>query len=720
LYGLGHNDPIDNARFDWTFILFGNEDAADQETIARCNEVLRLNPAHKFVLRTWPILNLGDSPENSNQATMFHYLYAPHTKERLLAEVQRQISVMVHGLAKPESVVAATFLEELPANFTSDPFSQQWANWRKGDPLPWDIARFHREIEAEIGEPFDLTNDRHRLWWGRRYTEVITEIHRAMKAALGQRPVLYYQKAGYLAMDIAPTVLGDKRSSNVLPIRYGDLVGPGKADGIFGYPNSRNTWQVEAQAPADMLGCSLFSQISLPPTMRLGTLSEMIAMAKWVSPHNLGTFLFPTWGRKSHAWNELEYQNDSFWTSIDHIRRFGWERQIHMDIVRDGLPPVVAVSYERASVSEGTFYVRAVIWNQRDPSWYGGSTDLATLKAVSANIRTPENVGVTSEGNVTRYVGDIGPRDGRAVEWTVQTRPRSALAPADHFVVFAAAQDGSEGAGTSPSKPGFAGAGEERLIGRSGDRFLELDGSSPAAASVELLPLGPDIAFPRLRRDGDRDSITYRETLRHNTRLVMGRGSTVRLFANELFPTSVRQFYRRQGETGGAAEVKEGYLVFATPQVDVRSDERYQVSVTGWAHGGGNCQVVARFSGVQAGETFNADVPVLSDCFSDALSTAVSKELIVPRLDAGTAHMALLFYRARDRGSVSYRSFDCRRSDIPEAGLDVSAKVDGTLGASTGPFSVWTYEDQSDPLPDGRAKLRVRFLGDELTAGTGD
>ena len=117
-YGMraGELSVIDVARFDWTAISFGN-DPADQTTVDRCNEILRLNPKHKFVIRVWPISYLGDCPENSHQATLFHYLYAPGVKEKLLAETRRQIELIVKGVSKPENVVGSHFLEELPGTF---------------------------------------------------------------------------------------------------------------------------------------------------------------------------------------------------------------------------------------------------------------------------------------------------------------------------------------------------------------------------------------------------------------------------------------------------------------------------------------------------------------------------------------------------------------------------------------------------------------------------
>ena len=93
----------DIARFDWTFICFGNG-PADQRIVDWCNEILKVDPCHKFVVWVWPIGHLGDCPENRSQATFLHCLYKPGVKDKLLERVRSQIELIVHGLSKPENV----------------------------------------------------------------------------------------------------------------------------------------------------------------------------------------------------------------------------------------------------------------------------------------------------------------------------------------------------------------------------------------------------------------------------------------------------------------------------------------------------------------------------------------------------------------------------------------------------------------------------------------
>ena len=188
-WGLYGGEGLDAARFDWHMISFGNV-GANEKTVAALNEMLVLNPRHKFLIRVWPIMGLGDCPENRHQATLFHYLYKPGVREKVLAETKRQIELVCQGVTRPQNVYGSCFLEELPGHFTSSPFGRKW---KPDDDLPWDIKRFRKEIETELGEPLDWASEKHRLWWGRKYCQVLGEIHRAMKEASRGKPVFYYQ-----------------------------------------------------------------------------------------------------------------------------------------------------------------------------------------------------------------------------------------------------------------------------------------------------------------------------------------------------------------------------------------------------------------------------------------------------------------------------------------------------------------------------------------------
>lgn len=721
VYGLGVNRPagaLDNARFDWSFICGGNE-TINQPLVDRCNEILKINPNHKFVLRVWPTCGLGDCPENRYAATFLHYLYAPGVKDKLLDVVREQIGVIRHGISKPENFVGMIFLEELPEHFSTFAYLR---DMQKGDPLPFDIKRFHKEIEAELGEPFDWSKEKHRTWWGKKWTQVMNEIHHTMKEASGGRTVLYYQMTSYSTLDHYDLDEAASKGDNsyVVPIHYADIVKPCLCDGIFGYPNNKAIWKQQTEAIVNKLHCLLMSQISTPPGMRNCRFDEMVNVARWKNPGNLGSFLYCHDGRKTRLANECSYMDDSFWTRVDHLRRIGWDHSVHTDIVDRELSPVVGMNYDLSGLRKGDFvYVQAFVWNRRHSSWYGGSVDRATLKDVRVSIHVPDGFSVPEWNNPEQPVmlGDLAPEDGRATAWYVRIEKNDAtIPPGQSFRIVAATAEGAKGEAVSSAADQRVLPTQEHLIFRSGDRLMEPTYRlSNSKTVVELLPLGTTpILFPEIN-DGCR-RVVYRDALQPGTRLVLGPSVKARLFC-ELFGENTRCFRLHGPGTDGAEAFDKGYRVYATPGVSVRGGERYKLSLTGWAKDGGNCLVIAQFTGRDASnpaKPASKDMAVFCNSFDDKSQTVQSDEVEVPRFDKDDACMVLSFYRFKQKGTVCYQSFDCRRADVPEQGLDVSSRLEGVLPDLVPPLTVWTYKDLSDPNLHGQPKLRLRFLQPEV------
>jgi hypothetical protein len=230
---------------------------------------------------------------------------------------------------------------------------------------------------------------------------------------------------------------------------------------------------------------------------------------------------------------------------------------------------------------------------------------------------------------------------------------------------------------------------------------------------MELSSLGSDVVFPEVRRDGSSGRVVYRDVLHPNTRLVIGPGAKATLFPKPLFDEKVRRFHPNKPGKLGAVQFKEGYAVFAASGAAVRTGETYKCRVTAWADDGGNCLVIARFSGSEGGKATYRDASVVDNSCTDTPRVVESAEIQVPRFDHGEASMVLRFYRSRNKGSVYYQSFDCRRADLPQQGLNVSRRLDGRLGDLVAPWTVWIYRDRSDPDAGGGPKLELRFLGPE-------
>jgi hypothetical protein len=710
-WGLYGGEGLDVARFDWHMICFGNV-PSDQRTVDALNEVLRINPRHKLLIRVWPIMGKGDCEENRFQATLFHYLYKPGVREKVLAETRRQVDLVCRGVARPENVYGCVFLEELPGHFTG---LRNMTRWQPGDELPWDMKRFQKEIAAELGEPFDWTKEKHRLWWGKKYCSVIEEINRTMKEASGGKRVFYYQATAWHTLDHLDTMPPEQRSrANVLPIHYADILKPGVCDGIFGYPNNALIWANQTQSVVSRQKCLLFSQMSLPPGMRICRFDEMVELARWNNPGNVGSFLYSTHGRKTRAWNELEYQDaSSFWTVDDHVRRFGWQHKIGQEIVDRALSPAMQFVYDLSTLGKGPFFHLTVhVTNRRDPSWYEGSVEQATLRNVAVTLRLPDGFRLlpSNSGPPTLKLGDLPPQATRLADWWVLAEQAPATIPAGQsfrVVLSSTNAPRTEAASQHPAAaiPCF----QRRLIARSGERWTEpLDKLPSMQAAVELTALA-DIQCPEV--GSSTRSATYRDVLRARERLIIGSGLSARLFAHALFDDTQRQF---PAGPEGAAAFDHGYLVHQTAAVPVRPGQKYRISVTGWAKAGGNSMVLVRFSWREPRKRAPAthDVSCLVNQFGPREKT-VSHEVEVPRVPGKEVTMRLLFYRFQSRGVVYYKSFDCARLGFPEHGLDVRDRIQGALPDLEAPLTDWLYRDLSDPDRYGKPKLELRFLSPE-------
>ncbi|NMA40923.1 MAG: hypothetical protein GX937_12195, partial [Lentisphaerae bacterium] len=190
-YGNGLIEDI--ARFDWSLVNFGSV-PDNQQTVDRCNAILRVNPNHRFVIRIWPISNQGRLPNNRYMATLWDYFYNPEIKDKLREKIRQQFELLHNGLTRPEAIVGMTYLEELPQHFTSCPFKSKITSAF----MPWDMAPFEKEINAELGHPFDISKEEDALWWGKKYCQYFNEMHQYMRSiAPPNCKILYWQATYY-------------------------------------------------------------------------------------------------------------------------------------------------------------------------------------------------------------------------------------------------------------------------------------------------------------------------------------------------------------------------------------------------------------------------------------------------------------------------------------------------------------------------------------------
>jgi hypothetical protein len=701
-YGSGTD--LDVARYDWSLINFGSV-PADQTTVDRCNRILALNPQHKFVIRVWPVLSLGNAPENRYQMTLPQYFYQEGTKEKMLAAARAQVEVILHGLTDPSRVVGSCFLEELPSVLSVP---------RPGEPLPWDFAPFADRIAAELGAPsFDSTKEEHLLWWGRKYCDLLGDVHRSLKQATAGRTVLYWQATHWYTLDhLAAGESCLNPRLNCLPFRYADILKEGVCDGIFGYPNNAAIWQKQTVQMIEKLNCLVFSQTSVPSFMRLCHFDEALEMARWQNPGNLGTFIYvETVGRGRRAWNEMPYVDGTrYWTITDHYRRVGWQHHIGMEVVRRALQPQLLLDYDLTGKQQGGFvHLWAQIYNPRHPSWFGDDLNASTLTASEVALQVPAGFSVPLQNNAgaTLRLGDIGPLDCKAGEWWVSVDGDGTIPAGQAFTASVSANGGATRVQASSDLAQAAiPTREPRAIARSGDTWIEpayRQGIPQPAA--ELHALASEIVFPELAV-GDR-RVLYRGTLEAGMRLVIGPGLRARRFDAPVFADDVR---RLAAAAAGKPEAgfSDGYLVWSTPAVSVDPGKTYRIAVTGRAENGGNCLVIAHFTGTR-GEAPNQSEDVV--CFANQFATeerTLTGDLVVPEFKVGTARIVLRFYRFKSAGTVIYKDFDVRAPGFTPDGTDVTTSLEGTLPPLDEPFTRWTYRDLSDPAESG-AKISVRL-----------
>ncbi|MDD5704373.1 MAG: hypothetical protein PHR35_00490, partial [Kiritimatiellae bacterium] len=705
-YGTGAYamSPLDVARFDWTYILFGNEPDNDV-TIGRCNEILRLNPRHKFVLRTWAA---------SGRTGFMDYFYKPGFRETLLKTIREQVEHVRGGLTKPESLVAATFQEELPDHVSAG--------------IAKDAALYPKEIAAELGGAFDATNPVHRAWYGRKWVQFMNEINRTLKTALNGGLVIYYQGTMFSNLDEydiwKEKGTGAYGSTNALvethylPFHYADIVKPGYCDGIFGYV--RVAWDVRTEEMVKKLNCLMFSQVSLHPGMRSGSLAGAVGMARWEDPRNQGTFLFPTQGRKT-PWPrnpllELPYQDsETFWTRADHMRRFGWDHQIGMDIVARNMIPQVKLDYLMDAKKRGDlFRVHALVHNPRHSSWYGGSISNTIMKKVRATLDAPKGFSIVNakKRGKSIEIGDMAAGDYRLVSWEVQADRRRPAMPKKGIFRVAVTAETMDATGLSTGEAASSLADQRipapvmREVGRSGDRWAETAiRNAKAPAAMEIRALHANIDFPELIRD-DGARIAYKDTLRPDTLLRIGPGAKATLTVPYL-DEQVKHF--GSTDTNALMTVDNGYMVYAIGMA-ARSGDKYRIRLTGRAEGG-DVMVIARFAGQRGGAPAKEELgKVLTGGFGGTIKTVESAEFIVPSFDGGAAQLNLYFYRIASKGTLQLQSFDVRQVGVPDSGIDVSDKIEGALPETTVACAVWTYRDKSDPLPNYRYKAGIRFV----------
>ncbi len=680
----------DLAQYDWVYLCFGNV-PAKQETVDTLNAALAINPKLKIVIRVWPIMGLGDCPQNRQQATFLHFLYLPEVHQKVLQNVRDQIRLVLDNLSRPENVIGSTFLEELPGHFTGAPFG-------RNDAVTWDLERFRKEIEAERGVPL-VWDDATRKWWAAKYVQALGDIHKTMKEASDGRLVFYYQQTNHVSLDMVPadTPLSKRM---LIPLHWSEIIKPGLCDGFFAYPNGQAVWE-RYLGLAREHDWYFFAQLPHPGNMRLASWPDAIELVKTKDPHNLGYFFYCEGDCQAGRWNDdpdlpagAEWHSRP-WSIPLHCRRFLAGQKVGLDVRAKRPALKLSVDAPLNEVKPGGYlHLTAVIEHVMPPSCFLDPAE-AVAKNVTARVQLPAGLTLDPRVSVPASVRlDDLPVGGRAVvDWWVTV-----------------ADDWKPGGAVTLTAGSANLAGDKTTL----DRDTALDSlaprtvKTPGATWIEpgyrlADDLVPDLTLQAVRGEVRNpslscgaDRLTWRGKLVPGTRLSITATPTLKATLHSLPLVDATR------ERGREEPFSDGYLVDRyTSRAPVTPGEKLHATISGRADEGGNSLILLRF---QAADGKYLDSSILANRFKADWQDAVTQEVEVP---AGARSLyQVLLYRFKQTGRVWYGTVKVERAAA--ADTDVTDRLSGAPPMiPQGRYAVLTYTDDTPSYESREVELRL-------------
>ncbi len=686
-YGNGLIEDI--ARFDWSLVNFGSV-PDNQQTVDRCNAILRVNPNHRFVIRIWPISNQGRLPNNRYMATLWDYFYNPEIKDKLREKIRQQFELLHNGLTRPEAIVGMTYLEELPQHFTSCPFKSKITSAF----MPWDMAPFEKEINAELGHPFDISKEEDALWWGKKYCQYFNEMHQYMRSiAPPNCKILYWQATYYNTLNRTDKKLFE---NGVLPFHIEDLLKEGNCDGIFGYPNNDLIWQKQTMDIVQKHNCLFFSQVSTPAGMRLTGFSDTVERAMVKHPGNLGTFVYVGSDQNIHAWNMIpEFKGKTNVHIDDMLRWLGHRYQIGMPVVKQILKPRLYLEYDFRNKAPGDYAtVSATLYNPRNKSWFGGNEDETTLKNVELELSgIPDGYILSPEANSPRvlHMENLAGEAVLEATWWLQKEKESDSFSPKQLQVAVQADGGEKTVQNADGMQQSRSMNTEYTISRTGERWLMISGGGRGSNfHLELESLRRTVSYPRLTFN--EQEILYRDSLAPGDKLLLYPGVKATLLKRPLIPENIARF--RRADTDVERVFEEGYHVFSSPAFRVNPNREYIFTITGFVSDNGILNSFVEFTGKRDGKPHKESVRYFNPLGKE-LSTA-RLTVQVPTFDANSEIKALVrFYRHNQTGKLHLREFNVLDGENRE--LDVTDRLDGFLNLPANAVLTVTYDDRDTP-----------------------
>jgi len=424
-YAWGCGSLIDLARYDWAYICFGNEDGP--ALVERLNNCLKMNPDFKMVIRLWPAVHYhrpADAKDAPARKVLFlDYLYYPEAKAAFFHEAFRQLHLILDNVSKPGNVYGITVFEELPAHFC---IAKQdlIRTAAPGTPVDEYLADFAPMYEKETGKKMTEWNRDVRIWWGRKFVQVMRDIYAQIRAEAPEPRIFCYLMTHYRLLDwLDPGE--DVHSMSVIPCHWRELVEPGvAADGFFAY-NNNAAWAARYQNLARENHWPYFSQLSHTAKMRLSSWDECLAIAKADLPENLGYFYYQGDFEYGH-WNDdpdVPPEDRASVTGMyNRARRFLAKEDIGMDVVRRELAPDVVCDHALGRMAKSDYgMMAAVIVNKRLREMFTDPRE-ATLRNVKVRVTLPPAFALPADVSpaAEMTIPEIEPGERKQIIWWPQ------------------------------------------------------------------------------------------------------------------------------------------------------------------------------------------------------------------------------------------------------------------------------------------------------------
>jgi len=689
----GQRNRLEMVRWDWVGIMHGS--VGVQESISAANEALKHNPDQKYLVRLWPINHLGKFKENSFTGTFLDYHFRPEVRAKVRERIRDEVEAVLNGIAKPENVLGFTFLEELPGH---------WAECIRWRQMRVDLEHFGPQIAKEMGKKEFQWNPETRKYVTDIYVQTLREIYSYIKSLAPGRTVFHWQHTNVSTLDRLPPK--DPMSDNFVLHNLSDVIGPGGADGLFTYANSKQIWDDYMRLVREHKW-PFFSQLSHPSSMHLAPWQEIEELSQTRDPLNWGTFFYCAGHCKKYpSRDDPAIPEGRDRGSVDipvHQRIFQNRHKIGLDALLSYLRPRLLIHAPLSELkSKGRAPLSVFVRNPRDIEfWPSYLQDDQTMHEVSITVDAPGGIGVKrtagqadtiAPGAYERYDflltgGDIGLPLSEPVRIRVACRkspPAVAEVRKEAFIPRFQVH-GVRGAEESWMEPGL------RL-------------SHAMTPQITIRPLVKVIPKPSVTIDGR--TITYEGEVEIGKKLTIYPNGRAELSAANLI-AGFNEALKDKDSPTGYRIFDDGYVISGfVPNIPLESGKEYVLELEGMATGGANSAVGLRFYG-----DFEKDYHIdkrhkLVTCLWNGFNEKWSKVSYTFTLPEGAEGLERMYiYRYHSKGAISYGNFSLTPAGKPR---DVTASVKGEMPLlDPDRLNHVTYRDEAGDRTAPKVEVRI-------------